>query len=182
MSEHISSHLRFTLIALTGWTLAACSSFDSATTKAVSVVTPYKMDIVQGNVVTKEQFALIKPGMSRVQVRDVMGTALLASVFHADRWDYIFTLKSQSAQNQQRKVTVYFKGDAVERTEGDDLPTETEFVSTLKSWVPAGTKVPNLEASEESLKKYPPPAPVAASAVAAPAAALVYPPLEPSTK
>lgn len=182
MSEHISSRLRFTLIALASWALVACSSFDSATTKAVSVVTPYKMDIVQGNVVTKEQFALIKPGMSRAQVRDVMGTALLTSVFHADRWDYIFTLKSQSAKNQQRKVTVYFKGDAVERTEGDELPTETEFVSTLKSWVPAGTKAPNLEASEDSLKKFPPPAMAGANDAPAPAAALVYPPLEPSAK
>lgn len=182
MSKHFSSHLRFTLIALASWSLVACSSFDSATAKAVGVITPYKMDIVQGNVVTKEQFALIKPGMSRGQVRDVMGTALLTSVFHADRWDYLFTLKSQSAKNQQRKVTIYFKGDAVERTDADELPTETEFVSTLRSWVPAGTKVPNLEASEESLKKFPPPAQPAANSVPAPVTAVVYPPLEPSAK
>ena len=182
MSEHFSSRLRFTLIALASWALAACSSFDSATAKAVGVVTPYKMDIVQGNVVTKEQFALIKPGMSRAQVRDVMGTALLTSVFHAERWDYIFTLKSQSAKNQQRKVAVYFKGDAVVRTEGDELPTETEFVSTLKSWVPTGTKVPNLEASEESLMKFPPPAMSGANNAPATISAVVYPPLEPSTK
>ncbi len=181
MSEHFSSCLRFPLIALASWALVACSSFDSATTKAVSVVTPYKMDIVQGNVVTKEQLALIKPGMPRAQVRDVMGTALLISVFHADRWDYIFALKSQSAKNQQRKVTVYFKGDVVERTEGDDLPSEVEFVSTLKSWVSAGTSVPSLEASEESLKKYPPPAkPQAADTTAA--SSVVYPPLESSAK
>jgi outer membrane protein assembly factor BamE len=170
------------MIALASLALAACSSFDTATTKAVSVVTPYKMDIVQGNVVTKEQFALIKAGMSRSQVRDVMGTSLLTSVFHADRWDYIFTLKSQSAKNQQRKVTVYFKGDSVDRTEGEDLPTETEFVSTLKSWVPTGTKVPNLEASEESLKKYPAPAKPVAADVAIPASTVAYPPLEPSSK
>lgn len=182
MSEYFSSCRRYTVIALASWALVACSSFDAATTKAVSVVTPYKMDIVQGNVVTKEQFALVKPGMSRAQVRDVMGTALLTSVFHADRWDYIFTLKSQSAQNQQRKVTVYFNGNVVERTEGDELPTETEFVSTLKSWVPVGTKVPNLEASEESLKKYPPPVPSVATDVTASTATLVYPPLEPSAK
>lgn len=181
MSEHFLSRLRFTLIALASLALMACSSFDAATTKAVSVVTPYKMDIVQGNVVTKEQFALVKPGMSRAQVRDVMGTALLTSVFHADRWDYIFALKSQSAKNQQRKVTVFFKGDAVERTEGDELPTETEFVSTLKSWVPSGTKIPNLVASEESLKKFPPPTPPAAADITVPAA-VAYPPLEPSAK
>ena len=182
MSAHFPCRFRFTLIALASLTLVACSSFDAATSKAVGVVTPYKMDIVQGNVVTKEQLALIKPGMSRAQVRDAMGTALLTSVFHADRWDYIFTLKSQSAKNQQRKATVYFRGDAVERTEGDDLPSETEFVATLKSWIPAGTKLPNLEASEASLQKFPPPAQPAANELVAPATTLVYPPLEPSAK
>jgi outer membrane protein assembly factor BamE len=182
MSEHSLSRLRFTVIAVATVVLAACSSFDTATTKAVSVVTPYKMDIVQGNVVTREQFDLIKPGLTRAQVRDVMGTALITSVFHADRWDYIFTLKSQSAKNQQRKVTVYFKGDVVDRTEGDPLPTETEFVSTLKSWVSPGTKVPNLEASEEALKKYPLPAKPAAAEANAGAVPLAYPPLESTAK
>lgn len=182
MSEHPLSRLRFILIAAATVTFAACSSFDAATTKAVSLVTPYKMDIVQGNVVTREQFAAVKPGMTRAQVRDVMGTALLASVFHADRWDYIFTLKSQTAQNQQRKVSVFFKGDVVDRTEGDNLPSEVEFVSTLQSWVKPGTKVPNLEASEESLKKFPPPAPVTNKEALAPATPVVYPPLEPSAK
>ncbi len=182
MSEHSLSRLRFFLIAVASTALAACSSFDAATAKAVGLVTPYKMDIVQGNVVTREQFALVKPGMTRSQVRDVMGTALIASVFHANRWDYIFTLKSQSAQNQQRKVTVYFNGDLVDRTEGDSLPSETEFVSTLRSWVKPGTTAPNLEASEESLKKFPPPAPPVATAVPAPVTPVVYPPLEPAAK
>ena len=111
MSAYLPSRLRFTLIAVAvaGWTMVACSSFDNASTKAIGVITPYKMDIVQGNVVTREQFALVKPGMSRAQVRDVLGTALLTSVFHADRWDYIFTLKSQTAKNQQRKVSIFFK-------------------------------------------------------------------------
>ncbi len=182
MSEHSLSPLRFALIAAAAVALAACSSFDAATTKAIGLVTPYKMDIVQGNVVTREQFALVKPGMTRAQVRDVMGTALIASVFRADRWDYVFTLKSQTAQNQQRKVTVFFKGDVVDHTEGDELPTETEFVSTLRSWVKPGAKGPSLEATEESLSKFPPPAPAAASELPAPTIPRVYPPLEPASK
>lgn len=182
MSAYLPSRLRFTLIAVAGWALAACSSFDSASTKAISVITPYKMDIVQGNVVTREQFALVKPGMSRAQVRDVLGTALLTSVFHADRWDYIFTLKSQTAKNQQRKVSVFFKDDAVVSTEGDDLPTEVEFVATLQSWVPPGTKPPALEATEAELKKFPPPAKPSATELAMPVARASYPPLEAPAK
>ena len=182
MSAHLPRPLRFTLIAVAAGVLAACSSFDSASTKVIGVITPYKMDIVQGNVVTREQFALVKPGMSRAQVRDVLGTALLTSVFHADRWDYIFTLKSQNAKNQQRKVSIFFKGDAVERTEGDELPTEVEFVATLQSWVPAGTKPPALEASEETLKKFPPPAKSTAAELSTPPARASYPPLEAPAK
>ena len=182
MSEHSLSRLRFTLTAIAALALAACSSFDAATTKAVGLVTPYKMDIVQGNVVTREQFALVKPGMTRAQVRDVMGTALITSVFREDRWDYVFTLKSQTAQNQQRKVTVFFKGNVVDHTEGDELPTETEFVSTLQSWVKPGAKGPILEATEEALSKFPPPAQASVSDSPAPAIPMVYPPLEPSAK
>jgi len=161
--------------------LAGCSSIDGATAKAIGVVTPYKMDIVQGNVVTREQFVQIKPGMTRAQVRDLLGTALLTSVFHANRWDYVFSLKSQSAKNQQRKVTIFFKNDVVERTEADELPSETEFVSTLKSWVKPG-QVTNLEASEETLKKFPAPAKPAVDSVVANPAPVNYPPLEPSSK
>ena len=182
MSAHLPSRLRFTLITVTVWALAACSSFDSASTKAIGVITPYKMDIVQGNVVTREQFALVKPGMTRAQVRDVLGTALLTSVFHADRWDYIFTLKSQSAKNQQRKVAIFFKEDAVERTEGDTLPSETEFVATLQSWVAVDAKPPALEASEEALRKFPPPAKPGAAELGRAPARTSYPPLEAPSK
>jgi outer membrane protein assembly factor BamE len=47
--------------------------------------------VVQGNFVSREQVEFLKPGMTRQQVRDVLGTPLVASLFHADRWDYVFT-------------------------------------------------------------------------------------------
>jgi outer membrane protein assembly factor BamE len=143
------------------------------------VVSPYRIDMVQGNVVTREQLAVLKPGMTRAQVRDVLGTSLLASVFHADRWDYVFTLKRQGAEPQSRKVTLFFKGDVLERIEADELPSEAEFVATLKSKPVSGPQ-PVLEASEESLKKFPvapKPAPAPLPAATAPA---TYPPLEPA--
>ena len=161
--------------------LTACSSIDGATAKAVGLVTPYKMDIAQGNVVTSEQLALVKPGVTRAQVRDVLGTPLVTSVFHADRWDYVFTLKSQSSQSQIRRAAIHFKGDVVDRTESDPLPTETEFVSTLKSSVRAD-KAPPLEASEEALKKFPRPARTTPAGDAVGGPSVTYPPLEPAGK
>jgi len=177
MSDFHRRSFHLTLLALAVAGIAGCSSLNNASTRIAAMVTPYKTDIVQGNVITREQMALIKPGMQRAQVRDILGTALLVSIFHADRWDYVFTIRQQGSQSQSRRVTVFFKDGVVERSEADDLPTEAEFVATLKSPVQSKTPVP-LEASEEALKKYPAPsrpAPARATAVIAPTD---YPPLE----
>ena len=163
--------------------LSGCSSMNSATLSMAGIVSPHKVDIVQGNFVSKEQAAALKAGMSRAQVRDMLGTPLLVSLFHSDRWDYVFTFKRKGAEPQSRKVTVFFKGELLERYEADELPTEAEFVASLDSGRAAG-KVPVLEASEESLAKFAQPA---GSAVAAEPKALPplpdrYPPLEPATR
>lgn len=177
MSDFHCHRACLSLLLVACASLVACGSLNSASTRVAGVITPYKIDIVQGNFVSKEQAAAVKPGMSRAQVRDILGTPLLASIFHADRWDYVFTFKRQGLQPQARKVTVFFKADALERIEADALPTEAEFVASLDSGRSLG-KVPVLEMSEESLKQMP--APVK-SAEPKPAATLTksYPPLEP---
>lgn len=170
--------LSLLLVACTS--LVACGSLNGASDRIVNVVKPYKMDIVQGNFVSKEQAAAVKPGMSRTQVRDILGTPLLTSVFHADRWDYVFTFQRQGLEPQSRRVTVLFKGDALERIDADALPSETEFVSLLDSGRKTG-KVPVLEMSEEELKQLPAPA-KKAEAKPLPPLPASYPPLEPSSR
>jgi outer membrane protein assembly factor BamE len=153
-----------------GGVLLVCTALS-----ACSFLQPYRVPVVQGNVVTREQVAVLRPGMSRIQVRDILGTPLLASVFHANRWDYVFTLRQQGAEPQARRVTVFFKDDVLERFEADTLPTETEFVSTLGG--KEAVKVPLLEASPEKLKEFP--APVAAPEdKPLPPLPASYPPLE----
>lgn len=132
-------------------TLSACGSVDGASNRLVNVITPYKIDIVQGNFVSREQAAALKEGMSRTQVRDILGTPLLTSIFHADRWDYVFTFKRQGVASQARRVTVFFKDDVLAKIEADALPSEAEFVASLDSGRKSG-KVPVLEMSEDSLK------------------------------
>ena len=160
-------------------TLSACGSFDGASNRLVNVVTPYKIDIVQGNFVSREQAAALKEGMSRGQVRDILGTPLLTSIFHADRWDYVFTFKRQGAESQARRVTVFFKGDVLERTEADALPTEAEFVASLDSGRKSG-QLPVLEAAPETLKTAAAPVKAAESKPLPPLPAS-YPPLEATT-
>lgn len=166
------------LAALT--VLSACSSVTNRMPSVTSLVTPYKIDILQGNVVTREQAAALQPGMTRAQVRDILGSPLLVSVFHADRWDYVFTFRRQGQEPQQRRLTAFFKSDVLERFEADALPTEAEFVASLDAGRKFG-KVPPLQATEAQLKTFDdrnkttaPVEPVAPAA--APAAS--YPPLE----
>ena len=113
-------------------------------------------------------------------LREILGTPLVTSLFHSDRWEYVFTLKRPGEDIQTRKLTAFFKGDVLERSEGDEMPSETEFVATLGARDGAKGKVPTLEATPEQLAKYPPSAkPAQASAAAATAPAPTsYPPLD----
>jgi outer membrane protein assembly factor BamE len=136
--------------------LSACSGWSDKlpdVSNLGGLVTPYKIDIVQGNVVTREQAQALQVGMSRQQVRELLGSPLLASVFHADRWDYVFTFRRQGQATQQRKLTVHFKAEALERFEADELPSEEEFVSSLDVKRKSG-KAPALQATDEQLKTF----------------------------
>jgi len=158
--------------------LAGCGSMQDVGRSVTTAITPYRVEVVQGNFVSREQVEALQKGMSRDQVRQVLGTPLLSSVFHGDRWDYVFTLKRKGVDAQRRHLTVFFKDDMMDRVEGDTMPSEAEFVSTLDVRGKAGT-VPRLEATEDELKRFPKSAPAAAAPAAQPPATTAnYPPLE----
>lgn len=160
--------------------LGACSGFSERSRGALSAITPYKVEVVQGNFVSKEQVAALKPGMSRQQVREVLGTSLLSDVFHANRWDYVFTIRRQGVDPQERHLTVFFNGELLDRFEGDEMPSEEDFVAKLDSRKKTG-KVPQLEATEDELKKYAPAKDEkaeAAKSASLPPLPAAYPPLE----
>jgi outer membrane protein assembly factor BamE len=80
---------------------------------------PYKIDIQQGNYITQDMIAKLQPGMTRSQVRFALGTPLIVDPFRTDRWDYAYTLAKGGVLTEQRTVTVIFKGDVLDRIEGD---------------------------------------------------------------
>jgi outer membrane protein assembly factor BamE len=135
--------------------LSACSAVGDSTRNALYAITPYKVEVVQGNFVSKQQVAALQIGMTRQQVREILGTSLLSDVFHSNRWDYVFTIRRQGVEAQQRRLTVFFDGETLNRIEGDAMPSEEEFVATLDTRARSG-KVPKLEATEEELKKFDP--------------------------
>ncbi len=193
MSANLRYRVQTAFIVTICTVLASCSSLQGMTSglsssavNPVNWITPYKMDIIQGNFVSKEQVEQLRPGMTRAQVKALLGTPLMASLFHADRWDYVFTLKRQGVESQSFRYTVFFKGDQLERFEGDTMPSEQEFIAKLDTRRNFG-KVPVLQATEEQLKAAAeksaatptePSGVAAAPGVSAGAQTTVYPPLE----
>ncbi|WP_027016911.1 outer membrane protein assembly factor BamE [Comamonas composti] len=176
---HIQARCRVALALpiLVTAALAGCSSLNGAAHNVASMVTPYKVEVVQGNFVSSEQVEALQPNMSRQQVRDILGTPLVTSVFHGDRWEYIFTIKRAGLEPQVRKLTVFFEGDLFTRSEGDEMPSEAEFVASLGSKKSQG-KVPVLEATDAQLSRFPAPQPEELAQPEPPPAATSYPPLE----
>jgi outer membrane protein assembly factor BamE len=83
--------------------------------------------IQQGNWVTKDQVSLLRPGMSREQVRFALGTPTLASVLHANRWDYPYYYRAGNGKVEERVLTVIFEGSQLASWRGDEQPDLQPF-------------------------------------------------------
>ncbi|OQX13156.1 MAG: cell envelope protein SmpA [Thiothrix lacustris] len=86
----------------------------------------YKMEIQQGNYITREELALVQPGMSAEQVQTTLGTPLLVDDFHKDRWDYVFYLKSPEGTVQRSSVTVFFQNGVVRDIRNEVVPVNVK--------------------------------------------------------
>lgn len=91
---------------------------------------PYRPNIQQGNWITAEQVARLEPGMSREQVRFLLGTPTLQDIFRSDRWDYPYYSKPGYGDAEQRRFSVWFEGDTLVRWEGDTQPDRQPFQKT----------------------------------------------------
>ena len=105
---------------------AFCAMLAGCGVPRIPGVTPYKIDIQQGNFVTQEMVAQVKPGMTKEQVRVVLGTPLLADIFHADRWDYLYWHENQAGKREQRRLTVFFEDGKLTRLDGDIVAAQGE--------------------------------------------------------
>lgn len=122
---------------------------------------PYRPDIQQGNFVSEEMLAQLKVGMTRDQVRFILGTSLLTDIFHADRWDYPFRLARGNGETTTSRVVVFFDKDGkVARFEGGNLPTEKEYIDRIAGPSPFAKKLAKADAPAPVV-----PSPVAPSAV-----------------
>lgn len=130
----LSSALACTLLAAAALSgLSACSTYNSVTQRVAQSITPYRITIVQGNFVSKEAAEQMRVGMSRAEVRQLLGTPLLTDLFHNNRWDYVFYFKRGSTSVvQQRDFVVTFDGDrVVSWAGGEDLPSNLELLAEI---------------------------------------------------
>lgn len=96
--------------------LAACGSGG-----ITSYLTPHRIDIRQGNMVTQEMVSQLKSGQTKDQVRFILGTPMVADMFHADRWDYVYRFVPGRSPDdaQARHLVVFFENGKLVRVDGD---------------------------------------------------------------
>lgn len=102
---------------------------------AVPSIKPYKLDVQQGNVVTSKMLLQLRPGMTKSQVRFIMGTPLIQDSFHGNRWDYVYQMREAGKITEQRRVILDFEKDLLKTVRGDVIPAgaaapETERANT----------------------------------------------------
>ncbi len=108
----------YLVAALVATSVLAGCSFDSV----VGVVDPYRIDVRQGNYVDQDMLSQLRRGMTRDQVRFVMGSPLVVDMFREDRWDYVYRFRPARGDLQQRVISVFFVDNLLDRVEGDVQP------------------------------------------------------------
>src|SRR5688500_18114830 len=78
----------------------------------------YRIDVQQGNYVPEDVAAKVQPGMTKPQVRALIGTPLLNDIFHANRWDYYFSSVKGNKAEDRTRFSIFFENDKVVRIEG----------------------------------------------------------------
>ena len=109
-------HYRHLIFFLTFVFLTACSVKSPIDYFEAKI---YKLDVQQGNIITAEMLMGLKPGMTRAQVKYVLGTPLIQDSFHENRWDYIYKMIKDDRLIEERHVVVRFADDELVDVKGD---------------------------------------------------------------
>ncbi len=105
------------ILFLSFTTLTACS------TVLENVPGVYSLDIQQGNVVTQDMIDQLRPKMTKRQVLYIMGSSMLKDVFHAKRWDYLYSEQLDGEPRLQKRLSLFFDGDELVSVQGDFRPS-----------------------------------------------------------
>ncbi len=120
---------------------------------ALPTIKPYKLDVQQGNVVNSKMLLQLRPGMTKSQVRFIMGTPLIQDSFHGNRWDYVYQLRENGKITEQRRVILDFENELLKSVRGDVVPSGSEKAKPSAGAASSGARVvaPNVKPEEKSL-------------------------------
>jgi len=134
--------------------LSGCSTLEnmaeSVPDYASNLPLMYRPDIQQGNVITQDMVNQLKPGMSKRQVTYTLGTPGLVDSFHQNRWDYVYTLKENAQEIEQKNLTLFFEDDRLIRISGDyrPMPVDEMAVADKKETI---VDVPDYEPKKKGI-------------------------------
>lgn len=113
---HAMSTRKLAIVYISSLLLAGCAGH---------IPFAYEVPVQQGNIITDDMIAQLRPGMSREQVRYVLGTPAIEDPFHADRWDYVYALDVENEPMRVERLTVHFSDGRLSRLEGDLAPRQS---------------------------------------------------------
>jgi outer membrane protein assembly factor BamE len=117
------------LVAFAALAMAGCSTMTAPFDTWMPYISQfgvYKLDVNQGNYLSQDMVDKLKEGQTKQQVRLILGTPLITSVFRDNRWDYLYEYRQNGRLQTRRQFTVYFKDDALTRWEGDEMPKSVQ--------------------------------------------------------
>lgn len=124
------------VLAAASLAAGACS-----TSSLPGMLRPYRPDVQQGNIVTKDMVEQLRPGMTRDQVRFLLGTPMLTDIFHQQRWDYPYFLRRRNGETQIRRLYVVFADNKLASFESDPMPAEPLADSLILGSKPRATPI-----------------------------------------
>ncbi len=133
---------------VTGATLAGCSSaekkveYQPSSSLLDRLPFVYQMPVQQGNIITAEMVDRLQPGMTKSQVRYLLGTPMLEDIFHSHRWDYTYTIRRAHQEMEIKRLSLFFDEDALVKVEGYVRPDANraaarqpgEIIVTVPDW------------------------------------------------
>ena len=129
--------------------LISCSSLDSVPEFLPKV---YKIDIQQGNAISSEMLMKLKPGMTKAQVRFVLGTPLIKDTFHKERWDYVYVMRVKDIVIEKRHVILNFADELLKNITGEVIPKKDNNEIDVSSKEKESTKPERLPLVVEDKK------------------------------
>ena len=129
--------------------LISCSSLDSVPEFLPKV---YKIDIQQGNAISSEMLMKLKPGMTKAQVRFVLGTPLIKDTFHKERWDYVYVMRVKDIVIEKRHVVLNFVDELLKNITGEVIPKKDNNEIDVSSKEKESTKPERLPLVVEDKK------------------------------